>query len=533
MSTNRERLTWGVAGRKASAPPAIPGYDMEDQDHPAHQPDPDASEYENGDTSSWAEDPKQGPYAQGNPPSIPGYDTEDQDHPAHVNLPRVPKEARSLRDQIKVKAAKCLRVARVMLGEYAHDDAIEDQALDLMDLPDEQLTATLNRCGGNPMVADEEYEAPVTDAELDALLAGDLEVEDEVDEGKSAMEELSSRLAEMTKEIEALKAGKRAGQNDPKGKTLDPEAKDEDEARKEAKTAARRFFASMDTDGDGFVVKAEWLGSKAIFAAADKDEDDIVSEDEVVDELTGANKGKKAKKSEVEDDEIDEDEVEEKSSSKKGKKAADDEIEEDDEEETSKKACGPEMTDDADMYGLGTEDPMGLADPSDMSPEEDELLASVFNKAAKKAEENEEGEEDEVEDKKESKKAALKRLLKQAAEELEEEEGEEASDDDDADEKAAKKKAAFKRALKKAEEELEDEEESKEDTEEEEEKAAAKKAARLNPVRTASQRPQPKKASIGPKTLGSQARGNGDDNELSSLWKSAPDVSEVFGMNNR
>lgn len=460
MSTQRNRLTW-AAGRKASAPPATPGYDVEDSDHPAHQPDPNADDYENGDTSSWAEDPRQAPYAQGNPPSIPGYDVEDQDHPAYVKQPRVPKAAKSLRDQIKVKASKCLKVARAMLGEFAPDDKIEDQALDLMDLPDEQLTATFNRCSGNPMVADDSFDdmdAPVTEAELDALLAGDEDLEIE-DEGKSAVEELSARLAAMTQEIEALKSGtwKKADQNDAKGDTLAPDAKDEDEAREEgtAKKAARKFFASMDTDGDGFVLKAEWLGNPAIFKAADKDEDDIVSEDEVVDELTG---GKKAS----DDEDVDDEDVEE------GKKASDDEDIDEDVEE-GKKACG----DDSEMFGL-IDDPMGLGDPMDITPEDDELLASVFGKAAKKAEDKEEEDEEVVVEEKAGKKAK-----KSEDEEVV---------DDDADE---------------------------------EEKAAQKKAARLS--RTASQKPQPRKQS--PVRTASR---NADVNELSALWETAPDVSGSF-----
>jgi len=521
MRVQRERLTW-AAGRKASAPPATPGYEVEDQDHPAHEPDPGAHDYENGDTSSWADDPKQPPYPQGNPPSTPGYDVEDQDHPAHENPPRVPKEA-SLREQIKRKASKCLRVARLMLGENAPDEKIEDQALDLMDLPDEQLTATLNRCGGNPMMAEEEEpavteadldallaaeedveepavtdadldallaaeedvkEPEVTDADLDALLAAEEDVkepevtdadldallaedaEEPVDEGKTAMEELAARVAELTNEIACLK--KTSNQNDPKGPTLAPGAKSEDEARKEGeettekqevKTSARRFFASMDTDGDGFVIKAEWLGNPAIFKAADKDKDNIVSEDEVVEELT-----KKAAEEEEEE------KVEEETEEPAEKKAAEEEEEEEKPVEKKAYECDDGAIDDADIFGL-VDDPMGLgADPT-VTPEEDALLASVFGKAAKKAEDEAEGE---VEEKKE---------------------------------------------------------EEKKEEEKKEEEAAAKKKARLAP-RTASQKPQPRKPSIGPKTLGTQVRTAGAKDELgelSALWESAPDVSEVFG----
>ena len=501
MKRNRERLTW-AAGRKASAPPATPGYGVEDQDHPAYYADPDADDYENGDTSSWAEDPRTPPYPQGNPPSTPGYDVEDQDHPAYKRLPRVPKEA-SIREAIKRKAAKAVRVARLMLGEYASDAQIEDQALDLMDLPDEQLTATLNRVSGNPMVAEEEVpdesqvteaelDTPmedgdqVTEAELDALLAeGESDEEDPVDEGKAAMEALSCKIAELQEEIEMLKSGgwKAAGQNAPGGSQNGANApgKDEDEARAEGKTktasaakrAARAFFASMDTDGDGFVLHSEWIGNPAIFSSADKDKDGIVSEEEVVEELTKKKAGdvpeafkknwdkdeKKKAASDEEEEDVEEDVEEDEEAS--------DESDESEEEKKGKKACGEidaEDIDDASLFGL-TDDPMGLGESPVTTPEEDALLASVFGRVAKK------GEEEEV---------------------------------------------------------VEGDEEAVEGEEKEVEEKVEKKASR-----TASQKPQPRKASVGPKTIGTQVRIAGvkdEVSELSRLWESAPDVSEVFGL---
>ena len=135
---SRKRLTWAAEGnRKASAPPATPGYGTEDQDHPAHQQDPAYEAYKKGDPDAWAETPNPPPYPEGNPPADPGYDTEDQDHPAHKVNPRVPKEA-SLKAQVQKKAGMCVRVARAMLGSKAPTAAVEDQALDLMDLPERE-----------------------------------------------------------------------------------------------------------------------------------------------------------------------------------------------------------------------------------------------------------------------------------------------------------------------------------------------------------------------------------------------------------
>ena len=70
----------------------------------------------------------------------------------------------------------------------------------------------------------------------------------------------------------------------------------------------------------------------------------------------------------------------------------------------------------------------------------------------------------------------------------------------------------------------EPEEKTEPEPEPEEDKDASKKEAAL--------RPQPRKPSTGPKTLGAVAKtasGKNEVDELSKLWESAPDVSEVFG----
>ena len=166
---SRTRTTWG-GDRKASAPPATPGYGTEDQGHPAHQPDPAYEEYAKGDPSAWAEDVRQPPYPQGNPPADPGYDVEDQDH-RRTRTPRVPR--RRPRAQVEKKASKCIRVARVMLGCDATAQMVEDQALDLMDLPEDNLDAMYARMSGGFLAQDEEPE--VVDDDIAALLAQDEE----------------------------------------------------------------------------------------------------------------------------------------------------------------------------------------------------------------------------------------------------------------------------------------------------------------------------------------------------------------------
>ena len=180
--TTRRRLTQS-ADRKASAPPATPGY-MEGTNHPAYtQPDPDADQYMNGDPSSWAEDPHPGPYPNpAPPPADPGMQSP-QGHPAtdpkHYFPAGVGKEAsRNLRAAMELKASKCIRIAQAMFGRKASTEAIEDQALDLMNLSDRQIQAMLGR------IAEQAKEGPeanytLTPPRTGDLLADDMLVEDE------------------------------------------------------------------------------------------------------------------------------------------------------------------------------------------------------------------------------------------------------------------------------------------------------------------------------------------------------------------
>ncbi len=548
----RTRLTW-KGNRAASAPPAVPGYDFEDQDHPAHQKDPAHGDYAKGSPSEWAEDPRRPPYPQGNPPANPGYDFEDQDHPAHTSPPRVPKSARGLQATImaltEAKAAKCLRAASAMLrgrrGVTAK--AIQDQAFVMMDWSDKRVDAALERHAGGFLAEELDFEEEVeaedfndpsfmADDELDALLAEDdiegvpvegndmmmlaaevrslraqlnrlakkaeeVEEDEEDEEEKEAAKKAAARRARLAKkaeedeakeeeEIEAKKASHRAQMKARLAKKAEEEVEEEEveaeeeveeekESSKKASTktaaqvAARAFFASMDTDGDGFVIRAEWLGPQSLFAAADKDKDDIVSEDEVVEEMTG---GKKACGEEV-------------ATLNPEETAMLAEMEFDVEEEVPAIEGDDFFNDDTSVQDAGLfskDDAMGNA--IDLSDEDDAILSEIFGgrKAKKSEDEEEEVEaEEEVVEEEDTKKAAL----------------------------AARRAKALK--AKKAEDE---------EVVEEEVEASKKKASR-----TAGQRPQPRKPSTGVSRVGSvSAQASGEVAELSKLWQSAPDVSGIF-----
>lgn len=525
----RNRMTW-AAGRKASAAPATPGYGKEDQDHPAHQADPDHTKYQKGDPSAWAEDVRKPPYKQGNPPALPGYDAEDKDHPAHIDPPRVPKEAaRRMQAAVELKARKCCIIARAMLGKKASADMVEDQGLDMMNLPDNNIQATLNRMGGGFLAQFEDEFGPMDDLGIEDDFGGPVDLMD--DDGDLDMLLAQSRRADADPEDEDESA-KEASL--PRWAVEDDKEKVEEEDTAERKTA-RKFFASMDTDRDGFVTKADWKGSQELFASLDTDNDGILASAEVVDALAPkpivdavtaaldpkeaailnsltasylkSAKGKKSEDEVVEEEEPkeakkkakakkSEDKVEVVEDKKAGKgkgkkKAADDEDDDGDEpaeapeddEAADKQAC--DMADDAGMFEAAG-DPMGLGDGEDeVTSEDDAMMAEIFGKSA--------------------------------------------ADDDDKDDEEAP--AAAKKAKKSEDEDDGDEGDEPEETEEE--VAAAKKATRLASTRTAAlqQRPQPRKPSNGVRTVGGLTRtasGNAEINELSSMWESAPDVSKVF-----
>ena len=546
MSTPiRKRTTW-AADRNASAPPATPGYGTEDQDHPAHQPDPAQAAYAKGDPDAWAETPKAPPYPQGNPPATPGYDVEDKDHPAHEDPARNPKNARSLKAAVMRKAAKAVAVARSMMGKTANEDQIEEQALDLMDMPDEALQATFDRLSGD-FLAEEEVPSEVAADPLDEVQScGDMAIQgqdpldallaqgDVPEEGKKS--ELDDVMAQMETLLAKVKGMKSADQNDPKGPTLAPKPKSEEEAKK---TASRKRIASMlraaDTDGDGFIMKADWQGNPRIFMALDTDNDDILALDEALqacgeepmaqDELLSPEdemllaemeqKACKAAKKSEDDEEVD-DEADEPKEAKKGKKAKKSEDEDDEVEE-----------------------------PDAKESEDDEAEEPKEAKKAKKAKKSEDDEEVDAEDEepKEAKKGKKAKKSEDEDDEAEEPDAKESEDDEAEEPKEAKKGKKAKKSDEEDDEAEEpkeakkakksDDDEDADDIEfeaadEDEEPKEAKKASK-----TASQRPQPRKPSTGVKRLGAVAKtasGASEIDNLSSLWASDPDVSEVFGV---
>lgn len=214
---SRKRLTQQF-DRRASAHPAYPD---EGITHPAGRPDPEADAYENGDTSSWAEDVHPGPYRTSPAPAVP-MDDGSYRHPAAQ--PGAPaRNASMTRAAAEIRAKRCLKLASAMLGKYATDDMIEDQALTFMHLADEQIVDSLRRLQATTLPEE---------VLLRKMFAGDDSVDEEIEEEEDEDEDEDEDHAK-----EARLRGRRAADED--------EDEDEDHAKE-----ARLRSASDDEDED-------------------------------------------------------------------------------------------------------------------------------------------------------------------------------------------------------------------------------------------------------------------------------------------
>lgn len=482
----RTRLTW-KANRKASPGPATPGYnEPETLDHPAAYEDPGPHDYENGDTSSWAEDPTKGPYPNSAPPALPGTE-EPQGHPATDPKHYFPRGvSASLVKAMEKKAAKCIRIASSMLGGGAPQIAIEDQAVDLMSLPDRQIQATLKRLAGDDEDAEEKEADDLMvedDEKSSAKKAEDDSDEDDEsdDEGETAGKKAArfqrlaaywTRVAKAAGEVpEAFK--KQWDKSEDKG---DDEDKKE-ETKKEAKSRGRK---ASDMPGDQNDPKHYNYRQQGRLAEQADDEDEA---------LLAAMLDEEAKS------------------------ASDDEDE----------ALLAEMLDE----GMKASD------------EDEALLAEMLKEDAPKAEPAKT--ETPKEDAKEAmlgddEQAMLDDMLAEddvldgvpVAEDVVIDEDPMGLVDDglgDFDDMELNSLYGSKFA---GDEEKKEDAEAKADVKEEKAEEKTPKEARSN--KTAAVRPQPRKASNGVRAIGSvpTVSTDRDVENLSKLWESAPNISEIF-----
>ena len=501
----RRRLTW--TDRKASAAPAMPGY-QEPSIHPAAYPDPEADAYENGDTSAWAEDPHPGPYPNPMHPALPGTEApmgHPATDPAHYFPAGVSKQAsRQLRAAMEAKAAKCIRIAQSMLGRKASVSAVEDQALDLMNLTERQIAAALSRLadeGGmaqdvpteasSDLLAVENMTLTPERTSEEAMLAEMLADEGDGSEGPMSDEEvLAHMVAEEKAKMSARMASRRraaqmpGNQNDPahynfraegvlaskKSEDTDVEAEEmlKDMAKDEAKKAAslrRQAKKSEDEAPEGETAEDEEAAPEAQKKAAHF-------------QRLAAYWSRVAKKSEEEEAPKAEEEAPkaEEEAPKAEKNAAD------------RKAAIRRLA--------------GL----ELSAEVREALSALLKAEEPMAEEQpvEAGEEPTAEDFMMDDMGVEDPML---------------MDDMGMDDMGVDELSSLygSRVAKKSEEET-----AEEEHEAEEEAPKAEKKAAV--------RPQPRKASNGVRSVGAVSKvASGDMNDLSRLWESAPDVSKIFG----
>ena len=263
MSSKRQRMTWAALDREAAAAPAIPGYGVEDQGHPAHtQEDPGSAPYMIGTTSDFAEDVHHGPYGDSGRPALPGVGVEDQDHPAHQG--QVGRKA-SLTELVRRKTAKALVLARATLGRTASWGDVEDQALAYMSMEDSALDASVGRLGGDFLGMDDE-------------LMGF----DDMDDGMG--DELMARMASLESELASMRAAHRMAALESELAGMRAAARKDDVTSDKAAHADPflAMFDAYDTDGDGFVTSEDWGGPRGVFASLDVDHDGIIARHEVM-----------------------------------------------------------------------------------------------------------------------------------------------------------------------------------------------------------------------------------------------------------
>ena len=471
----RTRLTWnkGDTKKNASPPAQTPNITRtEAPDHPAYKADPGPDDYLIGDgsPSQFAEDVHPGPYDTAAAPATPGYQ-EPADHPAAK--PGKPMKAAQERRNTERRAAKCIRIASNMLGgaaegvsEEQHTAAIENHALDLMYLPEENLQSMLQRLGMDEDTDDDEdidKEASMSVtaakdimASIAGLKAGLTRIADHMGIDAGSLFAMDDDMMGMDMEMPMDD-----GMDMPMGMPMDEGMDEEDVLEEMLADAQGRDLndpqygymgegEAMDDDmGMEGMEEEEMLAAMLSGSHYAADEDD--SDDEDAD----------TEKEEKDDEEVEE--AEEKEGSKKKakgkippqflenvKKKQEEAKDNDDDDDVVDDDDGKKASDD--IILTADSDPMGLMDTSP-TPDVSEL-AQLYMSADDNA-------------------ASGTEVT--------------AADDEDEDE---------------------------------DEVEASKKASR---------RPQPKKASKGVQSLGHvQKVASSEVGDLSSLWEHAPDVSSAF-----
>lgn len=512
----RHRLTWTKANRSASAPPADPGYDLPSE-HPAAYPDPDAHAYENGDTSSWAEDPHPGPYPNTPHPALPGTEApmgHPATDPAHYFPGGAQKQA-MLRAAMEVKASKCIRIAQCLLGKKASVSVVEDQALDFMNLTDRQIQAALQRMANYTLT--------------EARKADDTMVEEDDDDAEDAKSDEAAEASKKASRHRRLAAywsavAKTAGEDDEDEETVVEEDEDEVEASKKASRRGRRAstMPGNQNSPEHYNYRARGVLADDLEAGEDDDEEAeellaaMVAEEEAkAKEAKKANKAKRASDDEDEDDEAAEEmlasmlkEEEEAAKAKEAKKAEKEEakpvVKEEEVKVEEKSAKATEAKPEVKPEAKAEEAPAAEKEASELDPSEQELLADMLSV------------DDDV-----SLDDDMNLLVEDDPMDLM---------DTPVDGLDDLELGALYGSKYAGEDKGEEEEVGEVKVEEKPAKAASAKVASRG-----AQHPQPRKPTNGVRALGGTPTRTASDKvrDLSGLWESAPDLSKIFGNGSR
>lgn len=317
----RTRTTWKARSAAMNDPPANPGYEPELQrEHPAAYSQPTEADLAKGDPSAWAEDPTPPPYKEGNPPANPGYDEFDRDHPAMYSKTREPMTA-SARQQriaaekqrIKKLAVRCTRAARSFLGSQASEDDVAHLGTVLMSdptrlarieqAPGAPAATSQQACGdgvmGDDMMMDEPIDdvmdtaplgPPADDADLGSFDDGDDDLDDLDDDtlddgGVFGSDAMNKQMMSALKDIQsAVKTqGQRLAMIEDRLVPASAKSAATKEAAQRALTAssAKSLFAALDGNRDGKILASEWKGSRGLFAALDRNDDGVISAEDL------------------------------------------------------------------------------------------------------------------------------------------------------------------------------------------------------------------------------------------------------------
>ena len=227
----RKRLSWDEAKVAEIAKQADPYTMNQDRSNPP------VEKYQTGDPSAWAEDPDM---------STP-WKTEGRTETGH---PAPAREAVVAARKLEDKALKCITIAQRMLPG-ATDELLEEQATDLMYLPEKSILSTLQR------------QASLADSLSEEKVASDDDNDEDEDDKKA-----EKAASDDDKDEDDKKAEKAASDDD------------EDEDDKKAEKAA----SDDDKDEDKKAEKSAKGKKKEKSAPANGAEKEVAAPEEVVEE---------------------------------------------------------------------------------------------------------------------------------------------------------------------------------------------------------------------------------------------------------